>query len=134
MHYGQNRTRDPGKKSWHKSPIKRRKVSKMAFLTKKSKIFIKAKFTVFKSYLLGLDRFRILCIWRWWPYINHKISLLYDLYFDHFFGFSLPFYDAISYGSTFKIPCFNLDWILISSGMFKAVQKYYMNWVCLSND
>ena len=36
----------------------------MAILTKKSKIFIKAKLTVSKSYLLGLVYFMISCILR----------------------------------------------------------------------
>ena len=47
--YGRNRTCDPGKNFRHKSPRKRRITLKMAFLTKKSKIFIKAKLTVSKS-------------------------------------------------------------------------------------
>ena len=43
------------------------------------------------------------------PCINHKISLWYDLYFEHFFGFSYPFHDASSYGSTFKRVYVNED-------------------------
>ena len=34
---------------------------------------------------------------------------------DANFGFSQPFYDASSYGSTFKIAYFNVDSILILS-------------------
>ena len=45
-------------------PEKRRNTLKMAILSKKSKIFIKAKFTVSKSYLQGLVSFRIFCILR----------------------------------------------------------------------
>ena len=64
MHYGRNQTLDAGKTSQHKSPRKRRNAIKMAFLTKKSKIFIKAKLTVSKSYLLGLVYLLICCILR----------------------------------------------------------------------
>ena len=42
-----------------------------------------------------------------WPFINHKISLQFERYHDHFFDFSKSFYDASSYGSTFKIPSIN---------------------------
>ena len=62
MRYGQNRTRDLGKNSRHKSPKKSRKAPKKAVLIKKSKIFIKAKFTVSKSCLLGPACFMICCI------------------------------------------------------------------------
>ena len=41
------------------------------------------------------------------PYINHKISLQFERYHDHFFDFSQSFYDASSYGSTYKIPSIN---------------------------
>ena len=44
--------------------LKRRNALKMAILTKKSKIFIKAKLTVSKSYLLGLIYLMIWCILR----------------------------------------------------------------------
>ena len=64
MRYGRNRTRDPGKNVRHKSLGKWRSVLKMAFLTKKSKIFTKAKLTVSKSYLLGLVYLMISCILR----------------------------------------------------------------------
>ena len=64
MRYGRNRTCDPGKNFRQKSPRKRRITLKMAFLTKKSKIFIKAKLTVSKSYLLGLIYLMIWCILR----------------------------------------------------------------------
>ena len=50
--------------AWRKSPEKKRNVPKMAILTKKSKIFIKAKLTVSKSYLLGLVYLMIFCILR----------------------------------------------------------------------
>ena len=45
---------DFGRNPWHKSPRKRRITLKMAILTKKSKIFIKAKLMVSKSYLIVL--------------------------------------------------------------------------------
>ena len=50
--------------AWRKSPEKKRNAPKMAILTKKSKIFIKAKLTVSKSYLLGLVYWMISCIIR----------------------------------------------------------------------
>ena len=50
--------------AWRKSPEKRRNVLKMAVLTKKSKIFIKAKLMVSKSCFLGLVYFMICCILR----------------------------------------------------------------------
>ena len=50
--------------AWRKAPRKRRNTLKMAILTKKSKIFIKAKLTVSKSYLLGLIYLMIWCILR----------------------------------------------------------------------
>ena len=55
---------DFGRNAWRKSPRKRRITLKMAILTKKSKIFIKAKLTVSKSYLLGLIYLMIWCILR----------------------------------------------------------------------
>ena len=62
MRYGRNRTCDPGKNFRQKSPRKRRITLKMAFLTKKSKIFIKVKLTVSKSCLLGSACIMIGCI------------------------------------------------------------------------
>ena len=53
-----------GNNAWRKSPEKRRNVLKMAVLTIKSKIFIKAKLTASKSCLLGLVYFMICCILR----------------------------------------------------------------------
>ena len=53
-----------GRNAWRKSPEKRRNVLKMAVLTKKSKIFIKAKLTASKSCLLGLVYSMICCILR----------------------------------------------------------------------
>ena len=64
MHYGQNRTLDEGKIFRHKSSIKRRNALKMAFLTKKLKIFTKAKLTVSKICLLGFACFMIYGILR----------------------------------------------------------------------
>ena len=55
---------DFSRNAWHKSPKKRRNTLKMAILTKKSKIFIKAKLTVSKSCLLGPVCFMIFCIFR----------------------------------------------------------------------
>ena len=51
-----------GRNLWRKSPKKSRKAPKRAILTKKSKIFIKAKLTVLKSCLLELTCFMICCI------------------------------------------------------------------------
>ena len=45
-------------------PKKERDALKTAILTKKSKIFIKAKLTVSKSFLMGLLGFMIFCILR----------------------------------------------------------------------
>ena len=64
MHYGHNRTHDRGKTRDTNLPKKRRNALKMVILTKKSKIFIKAKLTVSKSYLLGLVYLMISCILR----------------------------------------------------------------------
>ena len=64
MHYGRNRTLDRGKTRDTNLPKKRRNALKMVILTKKSKIFIKAKLTVSKSYLLGLVYLMISCIIR----------------------------------------------------------------------
>ena len=48
--------------------------SKMAILTKKSKIFVKAKLTVSKSYLLRLVCFMISCIFRMLPSLTRYFS------------------------------------------------------------
>ena len=64
MHYGRNRTFDRGKTRDTNLPKKRRNALKMVILTKKSKIFIKAKLTVSKSYLPGLVYLMISCIIR----------------------------------------------------------------------
>ena len=56
--------RDLGSNEWHESSKKWRNAPEMAILTKKSKIFIKAKLTVSKSYLLGLVYLMIFCILR----------------------------------------------------------------------
>ena len=96
-----------GQNAWQESPKKRRNALKMVILTKKSKNFIKAKLTVSKSYLLGLVYLMIFLHFKGCPYINHKISLRFEPYHDHFFDFSQSFYDASSYGSTFKKVIFN---------------------------
>ena len=62
MHYGHNRTYDRGKTRDTNLPQKRRNGLKMVILTKKSKIFIKAKLTVSKSCPLGPVYFMIYCI------------------------------------------------------------------------
>ena len=62
MHYGHNRTHDRGKTRDTNLPKKRRNALKMVILTKKSKIFIKAKLTVSKSCLLEPTCFMISCI------------------------------------------------------------------------
>ena len=59
MRYCCNRTCDTGRNAWRKSPPKKRDARKTAFLTKKSKIFIKAKLTVSKSCLQGHLNFMI---------------------------------------------------------------------------
>ena len=64
MRYGHNQTCDPGRNACGESPEKRRDALKTAILTKKSKIFIKAKLTVSKSFLLGHLGFMIFCILR----------------------------------------------------------------------
>ena len=64
MHYCPNQTLDLGRTPWCKSLRKRRNTLKMAFLSKESKIFIKAKLTVSKSFQLGLLDFIIFCILR----------------------------------------------------------------------
>ena len=64
MHFLPDHVFDYGRKAWRESPKKRRDALKRAILTKKSKIFIKAKLTVSKSCLLGLLGFLIFCILR----------------------------------------------------------------------
>ena len=64
MHYSHNRTHDRGKTCDMNLPKKRRNAPEMVLLTKKSKIFIKAKLTVSKSYLLGHVYLMISCILR----------------------------------------------------------------------
>jgi len=91
MHYGRNRTLDKGKTPDMNLPQKRRNAIEMVILTKNSKIFIKAKMTVSKSYPLGLVYFMISCILRVCAYINHKISLQYDLYSEHLFWLIITF-------------------------------------------
>ena len=61
MHYGHNQTHDRGKTRDMNLPKKRRNALKMVILTKKSKIFIKAKLTVSKSCLLGPACLGVLC-------------------------------------------------------------------------
>ena len=74
MHFFPDHVFDSGCKAWRKSPRKRRDALKTAILTKKSKIFIKAKLTVSKSCLLELLGFMIFLHLKGWPFINHKIS------------------------------------------------------------
>ena len=64
MHFLPDHVFDYGRKAWRESPKKRRDALKRAILTKKSKIFIKAKLTVSKSCLLGHLGFMIFCILR----------------------------------------------------------------------
>ena len=64
MHFLPDHVFDYGRKAWRESPKKRRDALKRAILTKKSKIFIKAKLTVSKSCLLGLLGFLIFWILR----------------------------------------------------------------------
>ena len=74
MHYGRNRTLERGRTRDTNLPKKRRNAQKMVILTKESKNFIKAKLTVFKSYLLGLVCFMISCILRMLPSLNKFFS------------------------------------------------------------
>ena len=62
MHFFPDHKFDYDRKAWRESPKKRRDALKTAILTKKSKIFIKAKLTVSKSCLLGLLCFMILFV------------------------------------------------------------------------
>ena len=62
MHYGHNQTHDRGKTRDTNLPQKRRNALKMVILTKKSKIFIKAKLTVSICCLLGTACSIIFCI------------------------------------------------------------------------
>ena len=80
MHYGRNRTLDRGKTRDTNLPRKRRNVLKMVILTKKSKIFIKAKLTVSKSCLLGPVPFMNFCILRGAPLqkVNYWKGPSYD--------------------------------------------------------
>ena len=68
--------------------------------------------TVSKEYQKRLKKVGILRV-KGCPYINHKISLRFEPYHDHFFDFSQSFYDASSYGGIFKkvifIDGFNLN-------------------------
>ena len=64
MHYGRNRTLDRGKTRDTNLPNKRRNALKMVILTKKSKIFIKAKLTDSKSCLVRFVYLMICCISR----------------------------------------------------------------------
>ena len=64
MHYRSIRTLDLESNVWQESSENWRNAPEIAILTKKSKIFIKAKLTVSKSYLLGLVYFMISCILR----------------------------------------------------------------------
>ena len=62
MHFFPDHKFDYDRKAWRESPKKRRDALKTAILTKKSKIFIKAKSTVSKSCLLEHLGFMIFCI------------------------------------------------------------------------
>ena len=64
MHFFPDHKFDYDHNPWRESPKKRRDVLKTAILTKKSKIFIKAKLTVSKSCLLGHLGFMIFCVLR----------------------------------------------------------------------
>ena len=64
MHFFLDHMFDYGRNARRESPKKKRDALKTAILTKKSKIFIKAKLTVSKSCLLGLLCFMIFCILR----------------------------------------------------------------------
>ena len=64
MHFFPDHVFDYGRNARQESLKKKRDALKTAILTKKSKIFIKAKLTVSKSCLLGLLSFMIFCILR----------------------------------------------------------------------
>ena len=82
---------------WHKSPRKSREAQKRAFLTKKSKIFIKAKLTVSKSCLLGPVPFMNFCILRGAPLqkVKYWKGPSYD--FWNFSYFKLPWHSSNSF-------------------------------------
>ena len=76
-----------GRNARRKSPEKRRNVLKMAVLTKKSKIFIKAKLTASKSCLLGLVYSMICCILRDFILLSldlHSLSFIRNAYKERF--------------------------------------------------
>ena len=62
--YWHDQALDSGSNAWRESHEKRRNALKMAILTKKSKIFIKAKVILGKSCLLGPLCLMIWCILR----------------------------------------------------------------------
>ena len=77
-----------GQNAWHESPEKRRNALKMVISTKESKIVYKSKVDRLKMLPTRICLFYDFLHFKGCPYINHKISLRYDLYFEHFFGFS----------------------------------------------
>ena len=95
-----------GSNAWRKSPKKRRNSLKMAVLTKKTKIFIKARLTVSKSYLLGLVCFMIFCILRGDLIQITKYLCNLSITLNIFLPL-LNLYDACSYGCTCKRVFFN---------------------------
>ena len=76
MHFFPDHKFDYDHKAWRESPKKRRDALKTAILTKKSKIFIKAKLTVSKSCLLGLLGFIIFLHFKGCSCLSNPACLL----------------------------------------------------------
>ena len=86
---------------------KKEKRPKNGFFDYKIKNFHKSKVDGLKKLPTRTCLFNDFLHFKGCPYINHKISLRFEPYHDHFFDFSQSFYDASSYGSTFKKVIFN---------------------------
>ena len=77
-----------GQNAWHESPKRRRNVQKMVILTKESKNFHKSKVDSLQKLSTRACLFYDFLHFKGWPYINHKISLQFEHYFEHFFASS----------------------------------------------
>ena len=86
---------------------KKEKCLKNSFFDWKIKNFHKSKVDGLQKLSTRASLFQDCLHFKGWPYINHKISLQFEHYFENFFASSYPFYDACSYGSTFKRVLFN---------------------------
>ena len=96
-----------GQNAWHESPQKNKKCPKNGYFDQNIKNFHKIKVDGLKKLPTRTCLFNDFLHFKGCPYINHKISLRFEPYHDHFFDFSQSFYDASSYGSTFRIPSIN---------------------------